>query len=89
MSAKLWCAGSTAYLGTLEGHRDSIRSVASAADGRLATGSFVCTAKIWSTDAAACLVTLEGHRYAVCSATFTADRRFATGSCDAFEVLER
>ena len=62
--------------------RDSVASVAIAADGRITTGSADQTAKIWSANGATGLATLEGHRDSVTSIAFAADGRLATGSLD-------
>ncbi|KAH7169753.1 WD40-repeat-containing domain protein, partial [Fusarium flagelliforme] len=60
---KIWDAGTGACLQTLEGHSESVSSVAFSADGqRLASGSHDKTVKIWDTATGACLQTLEIDR---------------------------
>ncbi|WAO93526.1 Hypothetical protein NCS54_01107600 [Fusarium falciforme] len=73
-----------ACLQTLEGHGDSVRSVAFSADGRrLASGSVDETVKVWDAATGACVQTLEGHGSWVFSVAFSADsRRLASGSDD-------
>jgi WD40 repeat protein len=73
-----------ACLQTLEGHGDSVSSVAVSADGgRLASGSGDTTVKVWDAATGACLQTLEGHGDEVTSVAFSADSgRFASGSYD-------
>ena len=68
----------------LEGHSNSVRSVAFSPDGRrLATGSSDNTAKIWDLDSGKAVLTLEGHSSSVSSVAFSPDgRRLATGSED-------
>ncbi|KAL6406189.1 hypothetical protein AUP68_10357 [Ilyonectria robusta] len=73
-----------ACLQTLEGHGDSVRSVAFSADGqRLASGSDDSTIKVWDVATGACLQTLEGHGDSVLTVAFSADgQRLASGSGD-------
>ena len=73
-----------ACLQTLEGHNDSVTSVALSADGqRLASGSGDKTVKVWDTATGACVQTLEGHDSLVASVAFSADgQRLASGSGD-------
>ncbi|KAH6661852.1 WD40-repeat-containing domain protein, partial [Halenospora varia] len=57
---KIWDASSGACVQTLEGHSDSITSVAFSHDStRLASASRDSTAKIWDASSGACLQTLE------------------------------
>lgn len=59
---------------TLEGHKDTIRSVVCSADGqRLATASRDKTVKIWDYHTGGCLLTLKGHHNTVGSVAFSAD----------------
>ncbi|KAL2197078.1 hypothetical protein P885DRAFT_68962 [Corynascus similis CBS 632.67] len=69
---------------TLEGHSDSVCSVAFSPDSqRLASGSGDNTIKIWDTALGSCLHTLVGHRGSVCSVAFSPDsQRLASGSRD-------
>jgi WD40 repeat protein len=58
----------------LEGHSDSVRSVAFSPDlARLASASDDKTVKIWDINNGKCLQTLEGHNNNVNSVTFSPD----------------
>ncbi|PVH91746.1 WD40 repeat-like protein [Periconia macrospinosa] len=74
----------SACLQTLEGHRDSVRSVAFSHDSaRLASVSVDRTVKIWDVGSGECLKTLEGHRDSVNSVAFSHDSaRLASASND-------
>jgi WD40 repeat protein len=71
-------------LSTLEGHRDSVRSVAFSHDStRLASASNGKTVKIWDTHSGECLSTLKGHSSSVWSVAFSHDStRLASTSDD-------
>ena len=74
----------TNCLQTLEGHSDSVRSVAfSHDDKRLASASGDDTVKIWDAASGKCLQTLEGHSRSVSSVAFSHDdKRLASASWD-------
>ncbi|EHK15882.1 uncharacterized protein TRIVIDRAFT_195814 [Trichoderma virens Gv29-8] len=61
-------------LQTLEGHTDSVKSVALSADRKqLASGSIDATIKIWDTSTGTCIQTLKGHTKSVGSVAFLAN----------------
>ena len=70
-------------LQTLEGHSDSVRSVAFSHDSRqLASASDDRTVKIWDARTGACLQTLEGHSGSVRSVVFSHDSRQLASASD-------
>eukprot|EP01050_Picozoa_sp_SAG11_P000999 SAG11_NODE_39_length_21630_cov_11.188658_18_plen_2153_part_00 len=74
----------TTELRTLEGHSDSVSSVAfDASGGTLASGSWDQTVKLWDVASGECLRTLEGHSSYVNSVAFDASGgTLASGSND-------
>ncbi|KAH8726251.1 putative WD-repeat protein [Phaeosphaeriaceae sp. PMI808] len=74
----------SACLQTLEGHSDSVRSVAFSHNStRLASASYDGTVKIWDASSGTCLQTLEGHSDSVNSVAFSHDStRLASASYD-------
>ncbi|KAI6534177.1 hypothetical protein MCOR10_002449 [Pyricularia oryzae] len=71
-------------LQTLEGHSDSVHSVAFSADGhKLASASYDNTVKLWDPATGVCTATLEGHSNWVNSVAFSADgHKLASASDD-------
>ncbi|KAJ5636997.1 hypothetical protein N7490_006876 [Penicillium lividum] len=71
-------------LQTLEGHRDSVNSIAWSPDGsRLASASFDKTARIWDPATGQSISTLEGHSNGVTSIAWSPDGcRLASSSED-------
>merc|ERR1712070_404956 len=84
MTAKIWKAVSGACQITLEGHKGSITSVASSADGSfIVTASTDHSAKVWCAKRGALLHTLQEHSKGVCAASFSRNGSFiVTGSSD-------
>jgi len=74
----------SALVQTLEGHSDSVRSVAFSHDSaRLASALDNSTVKIWDISSGECLQTLKGHRGWVLSIAFSHDSvRLASVSYD-------
>jgi WD40 repeat protein len=74
----------SACLQTLEGHSDSVDSVAFSGDStRLASASNDNTIKVWDASSGKCLQTLEGHSDLVYSVAFSGDStQFASASID-------
>ncbi|KAF4230403.1 hypothetical protein CNMCM6457_005979 [Aspergillus fumigatiaffinis] len=71
-------------LQALEGHYDTVRSVAFSPNGQLlASGSFDKTIKLWNASIGELRQTLEGHSGSVCSVVFSPDAQLlASGSYD-------
>ena len=71
-------------LKTLEGHSDSVRSIAYSPDGtKIVSGSYDETIKIWDANTGKCLKTLEGHLSFVESVAFSPDgTKIISGSSD-------
>jgi WD40 repeat protein len=73
-TVRLWDAGTGALLQTLEGHTDSVYSVAFSPDGKQAvSGSDDHTVRLWDAGTEALLQTLEGHTSLVSSVAFSPD----------------
>ncbi|RDW85905.1 hypothetical protein BP5796_04230 [Coleophoma crateriformis] len=73
-----------ACLQTLEGHQDTVWTVAFSSDGQLlASGSFDNTIKLWDPQTGTCLRTLQGHQGLVRAVAFSSDGQLlASGSGD-------
>ena len=71
---KLWNANTGECLRTLEGHTQTVHSVAFSPDGTtLASGSWEKTIKLWNANTGECLRTLEGHADYLRSVAFSPD----------------
>ncbi|TGO07224.1 hypothetical protein BTUL_0306g00010, partial [Botrytis tulipae] len=81
---KIWDAATGTLQQTLEGHSESVTSIAFSADSKLlASGSDGCTIKIWDAATGTLQQTLEGHSSWVISIAFSADSKLlASGSRD-------
>jgi len=66
----------------LNGHKESVSSIAWSADGRLASGSWDNTIIIWDLETGQPAQTLQGHTDPVISIAWSADGRLASGSRD-------
>jgi WD40 repeat protein len=68
----------------LEGHTNSVSSVAFSADGsRIVSGSGDCTVRVWDAVSGVVLHTLKGHTNSVYSVAFSSDGlRIVSGSSD-------
>ncbi|KAK3367860.1 WD40-repeat-containing domain protein [Podospora didyma] len=84
---KIWDPTLGQCLQTLEGHDNSVQSVAFSPDGqRLASGSKDKTIKIWDPTSGQCLQTLEGHNGWVQSVAFSPDGRYLLTDVGRIEV---
>jgi WD40 repeat protein len=81
---RIWDAKTGAPQQTLEGHTDSVNSVAFSHDGRrLASSSVDKTVRIWDAETGAPQQTLEGHTDSANSVAFSHNgQRLASGSDD-------
>ncbi len=68
---------------TLQGHSDSINSVAFSPDGKyLASGSLDDTVKLWSVESHKEITTLQGHDNIVFSVAFSPDGKYLASSSE-------
>ena len=69
---------------TLEGHENSVLSVAYRSDGKqLASASYDKTVKLWDPESGSCVRTLEGHENWVLSVAYRSDgKQLASASAD-------
>ncbi|SPO02440.1 uncharacterized protein DNG_05113 [Cephalotrichum gorgonifer] len=83
-TVKIWGPASGSCMQTLEGHSNSVKSVAFSHDSqRLASASSDRAVKIWDPTSGRCVQTLEGHRDSVNSVAFSHDgQRLASASSD-------
>ena len=70
---QIWDLGTSACIRTLEGHKETVTSLAFA-HGRLFSGSSDNTIKSWNIEEGTCLTTLKGHNNEVCLLAFDEGR---------------
>ncbi|MBI3815428.1 MAG: hypothetical protein HY279_13315, partial [Nitrospinae bacterium] len=75
---------------TLEGHKDSVRTVSFSPDGKmLASGSHDETIKLWEMPAGKLISTLKGHKNWVDTVSFSPDgKMLASGSRETIKLWE-
>ena len=81
---KIWDTNTGECLKNLEGHSNSVNSVAYSPDGtKIISGSDDKTIKIWNANTGECLQTLEGHSGSIYSIAYSPDgSRIISGSGD-------
>src|SRR5262245_45111116 len=80
---RIWHAAAVAERNrTLNGHTDSVASVAPLGNRLLASGSRDQTSRIWNTESGELLHTLLGHTHSVLSVVPLGNRLLASGSDD-------
>lgn len=78
---RIWDLATRTCLHTMNGHTDSVRSVAISGDNsKIASASFDDTARIWDATKGICLHTLRDHVKGVFSVAFLTDVQLATAS---------
>ncbi len=81
-SINVWNTKNGELIQILQGHQDSVRSVAFSYTGLLASGSQDFTIKLWNTATGDCLRTLIGHTDYVYSVSFSSNGILVSGSRD-------
>jgi len=83
-SIKMWDVHTGQVLGTLQGHTDSVRSVAFSPDNKtLVSGSWDKTVRLWDVASDQVLYTMTGHADQVNAVAYSPDgRTLASGSAD-------
>ena len=83
-TVKLWSVENGQFIKSLEGHTDSVRSLAFSLDGKtLASGGDDKTIKLWNVETGSHIKSFEGHSKVVFSVAFSSNgKTLASGSLD-------